>query len=265
MKTQRAGKFFLNIFLHLTCVLCLATCVRQAFADHPLDKAQLLFLQKHFAQTVDECTRVIQERPAFAVIAEANYLAAASYVNLFDFVTARKNFQVIIDQYKGSSVYEDAYMGLGDVEFLQENYGEAQKIYEEFLKTDPSKKRRATLYFRLAEIHLKRGDRDAYKTYYDLLQKEFPLSFEAKDAVRLQDNESCFTVQVGAFTNFENARLFIDQLKAKGYSAYSVLCMLSGKKLCRIRIGRYETEKEAEEAARQLQQDGFLATVFPME
>ncbi len=231
-----------------------------------LDKAQILFLQKQYVQAIDECVKVVKEHPDNpAVVSQANYLTGASYANLFDFLTAKKNFKAIVDQYTGSVYYEDAYMGLGDIEFLQENYSEALKVYEQFLRTDPSPKRRATLYFRLAEIYLKQGDQAAFKKYYDKLQQDFPLSFEARDARRLQEPGSYFTVQVGAFTNFDNAQEYIDHLKAKGYNVYSVLCMLSGKKLCRIRIGRYATEKEAEEVKRKLESDGFLAKIFPME
>jgi len=235
-------------------------------ADGVLDKAQLLFLQRQYVQAIDECAKAVKEHPDNPeIISQANYLTGASYVNLFDFLTAKKNFRAIVDQYSRSPYYEDAYMGLGDIEFLQENYTEALKIYEQFLRADPSPRRRATLYFRLAEIYLKQGDQASFRKYYGKLQKDFPLSFEAKDARRLQGSGSYYTVQVGAFTNFDNAQECINQLKAKGYNVYSVLCMLSGKKLCRIRVGRYATEKEAEEAKRKLESDGFLAKVFPLE
>ena len=116
---------------------------------------------------------------------------------------------MIIEKYKGSSFYEDAYVGLGDVEFVQENFNEALKVYNEFLATNPSRKRLATVYFRLAEINLKKGNNQEYKKYYDKLQAEFPLSFEARDARRLSEQENFYTVQVGAFTNYANADKFI--------------------------------------------------------
>ncbi|MDD5020389.1 MAG: SPOR domain-containing protein [Candidatus Omnitrophica bacterium] len=263
---MRKRRNILSVLAFGALLLVAAPACASAPAADALDKAQILFLQKQYVQAIDECVRVIKEHPDNPeIVSEANYLTGASYVNLFDFLTAKKNFRAIVEQYKGAPFYEDAYMGLGDIEFLQENYSEALKVYEEFLRTGPSKKRRATLYFRLAEIYLKNGDQEAYKKYFDLLQKEYPLSFEARDARRLKEHEAYFTVQVGAFTNFDNARQFIDRLKAKGYNAYSVLCMLSGKKLCRIRIGRYRTEEEAQQAARQLEKDGFFAKVFPME
>ncbi len=254
------------IFITAIVALLFVYSAATAQAEGVLDKAQILFLQKQYVQAIDECAKAVKEHPDNpAIVSQANYLTGASYVNLFDFLTAKKNFRAIVDQYSDSPYYEDAYMGLGDVEFLQENYSEALKVYEQFLRIDPSPRRRATLYFRLAEIYMKRGDQESFKKYYDKLQQDFPLSFEAKDARRLQEPGSYYTVQVGAFTNFDNAQEYIDHLKAKGYDVYSVLCMLSGKKLCRIRIGRYRTEKEAEEVKRKLESDGFLAKVFPLE
>ena len=234
------------------------------FAEIPMAKAKAFFMQKQYVEAIEECTAVIHEHPNDPdVLSEANYFAGASYANLFDFLTAKKNFDVIIAQYKGSPYYEDAYMGLGDVEFLQENYSQALKVYHDFLTTQPSKKRLATLYFRLAEVNLKMGDKAEYQKYFDKLQNEFPLSFEARDARRLTVHEDFYTVQVGAFTNYENAQRFIERLKSKGYDVYSVLCMLSGKKLCRIRIGKYKTLGEAEEVKKALEKDGYFAKIFP--
>lgn len=240
--------------------------VSLAFAEDAMFKAKDLFLQHQYVQTIAECDRVIVHNPQnLEVLAEANYYSGASYVNLFDFLSAKKSFQVIIDKYKGTSYYEDAYLGLGDIELLQENLHEALKAYTAFYLTSPSKKRMATVYFRLAEVNLKLGNKDEFEKYYKKLQEEFPMSFEAKDSHRLLEHEDSYTVQVGAFTNYENAEKFIAQVKAKGYEVYSVLCMLSGKKLCRIRVGRCRTFQEAEELKKKLEADGYPAKIFPRE
>lgn len=234
------------------------------WAQDSVAKANALFLKKQYWQAIEACTENIRNNPGNAdILSESNYLAGASYVNLFDFLTAKKSFKVVVDKYKGSAYYEDAYLALGDVELLQENYYEALRLYTEFYVTSPSKKRLATLYFRLAEVNLKLGDQKEYKKYFDKLEQEFPLSFEARDARRLQGCDVFYTVQVGAFTHYDNAEKFIDQLKDKGYEVYSVLCMLSGKKLCRVRIGKFKTRGEAEELKKKLELDGYFAKIFP--
>ena len=251
-------------FLFFVICLSIFSNLSSAFAQDALGKAENLFLQKKYWQAVEECTALIKANPDKPeVLSKANYLAGASYVNLFDFLTGKKSFMTVVAKYKGSAYYEDAYLALGDVELLQENYKEALAAYQEFYNTNPSKKRRATLYFRLAEVNLKLNDQKEFKRYYNMLQEEFPNSFEARDARRLEGLDTIYTVQVGAFTNYDNAEKFIQKLKAKGYDVYSVLCMLSGKKLCRIRVGKLKTHEEAEELKKRLEKDGYFAKIFP--
>ena len=251
--------------LFLVCLFSLIL-IKNLYAQDVLERSKILFLQHQYWQTIQECATVIHDYPRSSELScEANYFTAASYVNLFDFLTAKKNFKVIIDKYPGSSYYEDAYLALGEVEFLLENFKEALRVYTEFYNTNPSKKRLATLYFRLAEVNLKLGDKSEYKKYLDKLKTEFPRAFEARDAVRLADSDSFYTVQVGAFTNYANAEKFITDLKAKGYEVYSVLCLLADKKLCRIRIGRFKTSQEAENLKKKLETEGYFVKVFPFE
>lgn len=263
---KRIKPVYRVIFGVMTFVLISVGIAGNCFADDPLSQAKAFFLQRQYWQAIQECTNVINshsDKPD--ILSEANYFAGASYINLFDFLTAKKNFKSIVEKYKSSAYYEDAYLGLGDIEFLQENFDEALKVYNEFLATNPSQKRMATLYFRLSEVYLKKGDRNSYKKYFDKLEKEFPQSFEAKDALRLAGQDTFYTVQVGAFTNYENAEKFIAALKAKGYDVYSVLCMLSGKKLCRIRVGRCATLTEAEALKERLELEGYPSKIFPLD
>jgi len=233
-------------------------------AGEPLAKAEVFFLQKLYVQAIEAAQEVIQEHPDDArLMAHASYLTGASYVNLFDFLTAKQNFRVIITKYKDSAYYEDAYLGLGDIEFLQENLEEALQIYTAFADRGPTSKRRATLYFRLAELYLKNGDVVRSRDYLKRLREEFPLSFEARDAGRLEGEKVWYTVQVGAFTDFRNAKVFVEELKNKGYDVYSVLCMLSGKKLCRVRIGRFFGKREAQSLQERLTLDGYYSKICP--
>lgn len=238
--------------------------ISSAWAQDALEEARRLFLSGQYVQSIEAAGRVIKAHPDNnRLVAEANYLSGAGYLHIFDFLTAKKNFKTVVSKYKGSAYYEDAYLGLGDVEFLQENFDQALKVYEEFLATNPSKKRLATLYFRLSETHLKLGCVGESRAYIARLQSEFPDSFEAKDAKRLKDKDVFYTVQVGAFTDYDNAEKFIAEVKAKGYEVYSVLCMLSGKKLCRIRVGKFKSLDQAEALQKKLAADGYYGKVFP--
>lgn len=254
-----------NIFCSAIAGFCLmAAFPFQARSEEVMGVAETLFLKQQYWQAVEAFQDIIKENPDNPELdARANYLTGACYVNLFDFLTAKKNFEAVIGKYNQSPYYEDAFLALGDVEFLQENFQEALKIYEDFLATTPSKKRLATLYFRLAELNLRLGYKDAFKKYLNKLNQEFPDSFEAKDARRLSEADSFYTVQVGAFTDYDNAQKFIARLESKGFKVQSVLCMLSGKKLCRVRVGQYRTMEEAKVIKKNLESQGYFAKILP--
>lgn len=258
-------KILKNIFCLFVSGLCFLTVMPfEACAQEAIKTAEVFFLQRQYWQAIDEFQKAVKENPDNPdLAARADYFTGACYANLFDFLTAKKNFEVIVAKYKQSPYYEDAYLALGDIEFLQENFQEALNVYNDFLSGHPGKRRLATLYFRLAETNLRLGRKKEFREYLDKLKKEFPLSFEAKDARRLSQNDEFYTVQVGAFTDYGNAEEFIGQLKSKGYKVHSVLCMLSGKKLCRIRVGQYRTMDEARLLEKKLESDGYFAKILP--
>lgn len=265
MKEGRKNKNLFIVFCLLSSVFLLPS-IDLCFAQDVLSRAKGLLLAKQYVQAIAECNKVINDNLDDAeVSAEANYFIGVGYLNLFDFLTAKKSFRVVVDKYRNTKYYEDAYLGLADVELLQENFHEAVKGYTEFLLTNPSKKRLATLYFRLADVNHRLGNEEESKKYLRKLQEEFPSSFEAKDSERLSPavEGDFYTVQLGAFTNYDNAQRFVVELKAKGYDVYSVLCMLSGKKLCRVRVGKFKTEAEAEALKKKLEADGYFAKILP--
>lgn len=254
-----------NIFYLFVAGFCLMAVVPcQARAQEPMKVAEELFLRQQYWQAIDAFQEAVKEHPDDPVVAaRADYFTGACYVNLFDFLTAKKNFETVVGKYKESPYYEDAYLALGDIEFLQENLQESLDVYNDFLSGNPDKKRLATVYFRLAEINARLGRKEEFKKYLEKLKKEFPESFEAKDARRLSANDEFYSVQVGAFTDYDNAEKFITQLEAKGYKVHSVLCMLSGKKLCRVRVGQYRTMDEAKSLKKRLESDGYFAKILP--
>ena len=159
--TKPSMKKILKTFLAASLLAC---WVAQAWAQDPMAQAKAFFIQQHYWQAIQECGEVIKKNPGNPdILSEANYFSGASYANLFDFLTAKKNFSIIVEKYKGSKYYEDAYLGLGDVEFFGENLYEALKVYTGFYITNPSRKRLATLYFRLSEVNLKLGNKEEYK------------------------------------------------------------------------------------------------------
>jgi cell division septation protein DedD len=63
-----------------------------------------------------------------------------------------------------------------------------------------------------------------------------------------------YVVQVSSWVDVSHAKAEVDKLAAAGYSAFVEDAMVNGQMWHRVRVGRYSSEKEAADAASQLQQ-----------
>jgi N-acetylmuramoyl-L-alanine amidase len=79
----------------------------------------------------------------------------------------------------------------------------------------------------------------------------------------LSKEEFYFSAQVGAFSTASNADKLAAELRNRGYEAFVVKATSDGKMLNKVRVGKFSKKAEAEEKARQLQQDGFPTRVVP--
>ncbi|MBI2094661.1 MAG: SPOR domain-containing protein [Candidatus Omnitrophica bacterium] len=69
-----------------------------------------------------------------------------------------------------------------------------------------------------------------------------------------------FSVQVGSFSKKENAQNLLRKLAGKGYDAY----LVEGPSgTWRVRVGRFASKEEAEEAKARLDQDGTPTKIVP--
>ena len=71
-----------------------------------------------------------------------------------------------------------------------------------------------------------------------------------------------WVVQVGIFSNSENANHLSDNLKRNGQQAYTESVMHAGKKVVRVRVGPFRDKEQAVKAQAQIQQEsGVKGTV----
>jgi hypothetical protein len=72
-----------------------------------------------------------------------------------------------------------------------------------------------------------------------------------------------FALQVGAFSNSEEARDLVDQLRSKGYSAYLITGNAAAKgTLYRVRIGQFQTLQEARQFALAFEKKEKVKTII---
>ncbi len=77
-------------------------------------------------------------------------------------------------------------------------------------------------------------------------------------AVKIEDG---WMVQVGTFTNLQNATRLRDKLKSLGLSVHSDSVTVSGKKAMRLRVGPYAERAKADRAQAQIRKETGVAGV----
>jgi len=144
-------------------------------------------------------------------------------------------------------------------------FQQAEDIYNKLIADDSNSRQKPAVLYRLSQLELKKGNHQKGNGYWFKLKKDFPLSPELRSTKAIPlvnasvNNQSGYSVQVGFFTSSANANNFKGTLIAKGYSAY-VESFSAG---FRVKVGKFNTEKEALELESKLSQEGFQTKLCP--
>ena len=228
-----------------------------------LDRAKIYFLKGDYSACVNECETILAHSRYSKDLDELYYILGLSYLKQGNLLRASDIFEIILREFKDSGFREEAMLGLGDVYFLKSDYEGAQNQYKQILSSNPDTKLRGLLLYKLAQASMKRGDWQEAQVYLDKLNQDYPLSFEAKLAKNLSNQEFYFTVQVGAFSRFNNANNLCKRLVDKGYPAYIQELESKDAKSYRVRVGKLNSRLEAKELEKRLSQEGYPTKVYP--
>mgnify|MGYP001594814574 CR=1 FL=1 len=228
-----------------------------------LDRAKIYFLKGDYSACVNECEAILAHSRYSKDLDELYYILGLSYLKQGNLLRASDIFEIILREFKDSGFREEAMLGLGDVYFLKSDYEGAQNQYQQILSSNPDTKLRGLLLYKLAQASIKRGNWQEAQGYLDKLNKDYPLSFEAKLAKNLSNQEFYFTVQVGAFSRFNNANNLCKRLIDKGYPAYIQEFDSKDAKSYRVRVGKLNSRLEAKELEKRLSQEGYPTKIYP--
>ncbi len=78
-----------------------------------------------------------------------------------------------------------------------------------------------------------------------------------KEGEAVQAAVEGYAVQLGSFSEEKNAENFIDVLKERGFSAYSITAVIENGTVFRVRVGAVASLKEAEEMKKTLENMGY--------
>jgi tetratricopeptide (TPR) repeat protein len=230
-----------------------------------INRLKSYFLSGDYKSAIMEGEKILKNYNANSPgLDELYYFMGLSYLKDGNYLRASDIFEIILREFKDSSFKDEAQLGLGDTYFLKGDYDKAKGHYSQLLNTNPATKLKAQAYYRLSETAFKAGDTQAAKNYLDKLKNEFPLSPEKnidKDLYAVSD--ICYSVQVGAFANPNNANRLRDKLTSQGYDAYVQEVDANLTKSYRVRVGRLKSRSETEQLEGKLSQDGYPTKIVP--
>jgi tetratricopeptide (TPR) repeat protein len=258
---QKIKKFLVLSFGFTFCVL------RFAFNCYALDidKVKVYFLNGDYKSAISDGEKVLTNYNTHSPnLDELYYILGLSYLKDGNYLRASDIFEIILGEFKDGPFKDEAKLSLGDTYFLKGDYDKAQGHYSDLINSNPRTKLKALLYYRISQIALKEGDTQQAKEYLDKLKIDFPSSLEIKlnkDLYVFPD--IYYTVQVGSFVNFTNARNLCDKLISKGYDAYLQEADTNSTKTYRVKAGRLKSRPEATQLENELSSEGYPTKIIP--
>ncbi len=257
-------KHFLIVLFFLFFSLPYVLCPMLSSADTVKDNFREVtksFLQGDYSAALKSSWRLREKFPYSQYAAEAKYLAGLSYLKLKRYKKAEEIFKNLSKSRHSKNKF---YLGWANSYYLQENWDKTVSVLGEALRRFPRTELKGIVYFKLGRCKQKKGEWGVAKYYFTKLVQKFPLSLEAKEAKRiLEKGEFYFTVQIGAFTNRDNAQGVKYQLIQQGYPAYISVLEKEWQKFYRLRVGRFDLHAEAEAIKKNLEKEGYSPKIYP--
>lgn len=265
-KTQNLKIWVLGLFRISSLVF--SVCLALIFADNTyalnLDNMKVNFLKGDYKAAIAEGEKLIAKDPHSD---ELYYILGLCYLKDGNYLRASDIFDVIIQEFRSSRFKEEAMMGLGDTYFLRDDFAKAWETYQEIIKNNPRTKLKTQVFYRLSEISFKRGDVRSGKEYLAKLRDKYPLAPEAKqsqESFPVEKNNFYYSVQIGSFSNPDNANNLVGKLSKSGYLAYAETgSSASGAKVYRVKAGKLKNRQEAEDLKKRLSLEGYPTKICP--
>jgi len=225
-----------------------------------LDNVRIYYLKGDYKSAISEGEKMLANNRLYSQSDELYYLLGLSYSKDGNYLRASDIFEIILNEFKGSSLKDDAVLGLGDTYFLRGDYKKAKQYYAGLLD---NAKLKPAVYYRLSQCGFKEGDTQEGKDYAGKLKNEFPQNPETRFNKELYPVSDFYSVQVGSFSSPANAGNLRDKLISKGYDAYIQETEADGKKAYRVKVGRLKSRPEAIQLEAKLSSEGYPTKITP--
>jgi len=232
-----------------------------------LDQAKIYFLNGDYKSAILEGEKLLAKDANSPHSDELYYILGLSYLKDGNYLRASDIFEIILKEFKNSAFGDEAKLGLGDTYFLRGDYDKAKEQYNGLLNSSPRTKLKAELYYRLSQVGFKKGETQQAKEYLNKLKEDFPANLEMRLDKDLPVIDSCsdiyYTVQVGSFASYNNAKNLTNKLISQGYDAYTPEINPNDAKIYRVRAGRLKSRSEAIQLEKKLSAEGHPTKIIP--
>jgi hypothetical protein len=143
-------------------------------------------------------------------------------------------------------------LGSADSYFARHEYDEAKALYEWIVESFPDSTSIVSAHLQLCRILEQTNGVEAAQQSYEMIVTKYPHTPEAQFARFHLQNLPTYAIQLGAFSQKQNALSLVNQLKAIGYDAYLASSVGTDKSLHKVRIGRFSNRNAAEKMASEL-------------
>jgi len=226
-----------------------------------LRKAEQAFLKGDYEEVVIVCSTYGASQRKLDE--ELQCIAGRALLKLRRFGEARNRFSRVINDSDNNKFLDVAYIGLADSYYIEADFEKARSHYENVIKYFPDSGDMHIVYYRLGECHARLGEKKTSKKYYDKLIKAYPDSLEARLLVGEKSDFVTYSVQLGSFTKWGNAKKLHDELNRKGFDANIYTATVGDSYFYRVRVGQYSRLSDVEDMARNLRNRGYAVKIYP--
>ncbi len=228
-----------------------------------LETIRQFFLKGEYDHVIERMEYIDLDESGSAAL-ESLYFIGVSLIKAGRFSEGRDILSRIIQRKPKIKFRDQAELRMAD-SFLAEGAPDiALKRYQEIMTKYPDSAGLAHAYEQSAIICQRLGQFDQADSYFKLLQMNAPLSSEATNARRgLTKRVSHFGVQVGSFTDLNNAEILKTELETKGFQPYIQTIQKNASSLYHVLVGEFLSRKEAEGEAKKMESLGYPTHVYP--
>jgi len=194
---------------------------------------------------------------------ELEYMTGRALLKLGRLDEARNCFTRVVNYSNRDDLLDESYLGLADSYYLEGDYRKATEHYEKVLRYFPDSDDKPAVYYRLGECYGKSGNKPGSIESYDKIVRLFPDSLEAKILKGERSSSITYSVQVGSFKKWGNAKKLHDELRGKGFDVNIHTTVAGPSRFYRVRVGQYGKLSDAEDMARDLRNKGYPVKIYP--